>query len=181
MALFLHRGIIMSKLLIYEVLTEYTEFLSKYDEKVPYEHDNTGKRKYVGVVLTVYDNKYFAPMSSPKPKHETLPSKMLDLYKINDGKYGVINLNNMIPVPDSCVTKVDINNITDEKYKKLLENQSREIKENATTICKKANKLYNLITSNVETKIRERCCDFKKLERKMKKYIAKKEEQTIEQ
>lgn len=171
----------MNELLIYEVSTKYTDFLSKYDEKVPHEHDNTGKRKYVGVVLTIYDNKYFAPMSSPKPKHKTLPSKMIDLYKIKNGTYGVINLNNMIPVPDSCVKKVDINNLSDEKYKKLLKNQSREIKENATTICKKANKLYNLITGNVETKIRERCCDFKKLERKMKKYITKIEEQPIEQ
>ena len=40
---------------------------------------------------------YYAPLSSPKEKHIKLKPK-LGLLKINYGKYGVINFNNMIPV-----------------------------------------------------------------------------------
>lgn len=38
---------------------------------------------------------YFAPLSSPKPKHLKLKSK-LDFLKIDNGKLGAIN--NMLPV-----------------------------------------------------------------------------------
>ena len=41
--------------------------------------------------------KYFAPLSSFKPKHKRL-SETIDFIKIGD--MAVINLNNMIPVPE---------------------------------------------------------------------------------
>ena len=41
--------------------------------------------------------KYFAPLSSPKEKHSRLKNT-LDLLKIDGGKFGVINFNNMIRV-----------------------------------------------------------------------------------
>lgn len=55
------------------------------------------ERKYIGVVLEVNDMKYFAPLSSYKPKHEKMKSG-LDFIKV--GNYAVININNMFPVPE---------------------------------------------------------------------------------
>ena len=58
-------------------------------------------------------------MSSPKKKHLNMHS--LDIYKIQDGKLGIINFNNMIPVLDGCYHLLDIAN-EEEKYKFLLYN-----------------------------------------------------------
>ena len=66
---------------------------------------------------------YFAPLSSPKPKHLKLKSK-LDFLKIDGGKLGAIYFNNMLPVTNKNVIKIDLEleNITksEEKYLKLL-------------------------------------------------------------
>ena len=156
-----------NKLYFYEVNKQYTEYLARFDKKVPLEHENRGLRKFVGIVLDINGIKYYAPMSSPKPKHKNLSPTMPDLFKIKDGEYGVINLNNMIPVPDNCLTKVVIRNILDEKYKLLLSNQYREINNHAQKIRRKAEKLYHLINSCKNNKLKERCCQFKYLEKKM--------------
>ena len=50
---------------------------------------------------------YYAPLSSPKEKHIKLKPK-LGLLKINYGKYGVINFNNMIPVTNWNIKKIDL-------------------------------------------------------------------------
>lgn len=45
-----------------------------------------------------------------------------DFRKINNGLYGAINFNNMIPVLDSALIEIDIANIADVKYRRLLQN-----------------------------------------------------------
>lgn len=72
---------------------------------------------------------YFAPLSSPKPKHLTMNKNMVDIWKIEDGKLGVVNFNNMIPCFMSVLTEA-IPKIQDIKYKKLLENQISSINAN---------------------------------------------------
>ena len=57
---------------------------------------------------------YFAPLSSPKVKHKNMKN-VLDLIKINDGIYGVVNINNMIPVRDDNYTLFDLNKKSDDK------------------------------------------------------------------
>ena len=51
-------------------------------------------RPFVGVLLEINKCKYFAPLSSPKPKHIKMKNQV-DFYKIDSGKLGAINLNNM--------------------------------------------------------------------------------------
>ena len=43
-----------------------------------------------------------------------------DFHKIDGGRQGAINLNNMIPIPSSELILVDINNIPDKDYRNLL-------------------------------------------------------------
>ena len=52
----------------------------------------------------------------------------LDFHKIDGGRQGAINLNNMIPIPSSELILVDINNIPDEDYRNLLNSQLRFLK-----------------------------------------------------
>ncbi len=49
----------------------------------------------------------------------------VDFIKIKD--YAVINLNNMIPVPDSQIVDIDINKEKSASYRYLLQAESREI------------------------------------------------------
>ena len=84
--------------------TEYCNYLRKFYNKVPYNYNEKELRPCVGVLFEVNDCKYFAPLSSPKPKHLKLKSK-LDFLKIDNGKLGAINFNNMLPVTKNNIIK----------------------------------------------------------------------------
>ncbi len=96
----------------------------------------------------------------------------LDFLKINNGRDGIINLNNMIPVPMRCCSKIDIQEEInkDKKYGLILKYQFNWCNENNERIYGNANKLYKLIVNNnANIKLKERCCNFKYLEEKYKK------------
>ena len=86
--------------------------------------------KIIGVLFKINDCEYFAPLSSPKIKHKKLKNT-LDLIKIKNGKYGVINFNNMIPVYEEVYSVFDLNNkpidTLEIKRFELLNNQLRWI------------------------------------------------------
>ena len=90
----------MNKLKIYYIDSNYIDYLRKFDKRVAYNKSKT--RPYVGVVYTFNNQTYFAPLSSPKPKHLTMNNRALDIFKIKDGELGIVNINNMIPSPKSC-------------------------------------------------------------------------------
>ncbi|PAD73076.1 type III toxin-antitoxin system ToxN/AbiQ family toxin [Paenibacillus campinasensis] len=144
------------------VQSQYLDYLRNIDPLV--SHDPTHRRKFIGVVLEVNGHHYCAPLSSPKPKHRRISNKALDVIKMDDGKLGVINLNNMIPVPDSAIIHIDISTYPDEQYKNLLMNQMRFIRSNEDLIKKKAKRLYQVVNSEKQTKLNERCCKFLLLE-----------------
>ena len=105
---------------LYYIDERYIDYLRDFDKIVPYNKDS--KRPYIGVVYTYNNIDYFAPLSSPKPKHIKMNGKQFDIYKIEDGKLGIININNMIPSPKKCLKEV-LPIIKDKTYKTLLENQ----------------------------------------------------------
>ena len=94
----------MNKLKIYYIDNDYIDYLRKFDKRVPYNKTKT--RPYVGVVYTFNNQTYFAPLSSPKPKHLTMNKDAIDIFKIKDGELGIVNINNMIPTPIACLTEV---------------------------------------------------------------------------
>ena len=83
------------KIILVRLDTAYCDYLRKFDDKVPYNFNEKELRPYVGVLFRIDKLMYFAPLSSPKPKHLKLKSK-LDFLKIDNGKLGAIN--NMLPV-----------------------------------------------------------------------------------
>lgn len=101
---------------------EYCDYLITFDERVPYNFNNKEIRPLVGVLFTVNNCKYFAPLSSPKPKHLKIKNK-LDFLRLDGGKLGAINFNNMIPVQDNNVLKINLDiealNEVEEKYIKI--------------------------------------------------------------
>ena len=114
----------MFRLRIYEIKNEYIDYLSRHHEHLFYNKDGAFKRKYIGIVLEINRYKYFAPLSSFKPKHKKM-KEGVDFIKIKD--YAVLNLNNMIPVPDSACYSPDINAEKDPHYRYLLQAESREM------------------------------------------------------
>ena len=54
-------------------------------------------RPFIGVLFEINECKYFAPLSSPKPKYKTMKTT-LDFLKISNADLGAINFNNMLPV-----------------------------------------------------------------------------------
>ncbi len=168
---FILKGVIMSKKLkFYDVDLEYVNFLKMVDNKVTdsSKENLKNRRKFIGILIEMEVGKYVAPLSSPKEKHLKMKEN-IDFLKIDNGKYGAINFNNMFPVPKDNIAELNIEEETDEKYKKILENQLSWCNEtkNKEKILKKAKKLYKLVTNKKITEsIIERCCDFKLLEKK---------------
>ncbi|WP_196607221.1 type III toxin-antitoxin system ToxN/AbiQ family toxin [Pectinatus frisingensis] len=154
---------------IYEIDEEYTKYLYTIDKRVCLEHKDRQTRKFVGVVLSINNINYYAPLSSPKPKHLKMQNSQIDIIKIVNGEYGIINLNNMIPVSNNAVTVINIDKIVDIKYANILRKQARFLNTNEEKIYKKTIKLYNMIIKKrANKKLICRCCDFKLLEAKYK-------------
>ena len=130
------------------------------------------------MVIIVNEHYYFASMFSPKTKHKTYKEnltffKMLSVKEKNE--LGIIRFSDMIPVPQNCVSLLDA---TDKSYayRRLLAEQYKYINmpENKQKIMNKAEKIYNIVTSNSKGKAakfyKELSCDFKVLEGKCLEY-----------
>ena len=87
----------MKTLTIVRLDVQYCDYLRKFDNKVPYNCGEKELRPFIGVLFKVNDLMYFAPLSSPKTNHIKMKSK-LDFFKLDNGKLGAINFNNMLPV-----------------------------------------------------------------------------------
>ena len=159
----------------YHVKDGYIKYLHSYDEKVPFNKSEA--RPFVGVVLAVNGIKYYAPLSSPKAKHQKM-SNSKDFRKIHNGIYGAINFNNMIPVIDSEIMEIDIQNLPNPRYKRLLQNQRRHILQDARAIRKTAEELRILILTKDsdltahDIQVKRRCCNLAVLESVYDKYSA---------
>ena len=152
---------------------KYVKFLSQAEPKVPYNSGNKKGRPFIGIIFDIENSHYFAPLSSPKEKHKYMPNN-LDFLKIDNGKSGVINFNNMIPVLESEIFIIEIDKIEDKKYKKLLLEQLQWCLDNSKKIKKHAEKLRERSLKNrLPNRIKSRCCDFSLLEEQLEKYLKK--------
>jgi len=165
----------MNQLQFYHVDTAYIEYLDKFQKHI-WENEEKGRvRPYVGLIMEIDGFKYFAPMTSPKPKHASIDED-IDLKKIfyKGQLTGVINLNNLIPVDDKNIEIVDMEQLqtVDPKYCDLLNNQILVIRKRHEEIIQDANLIYKIKTRNYNgyVGLKKRCYDFKKLEEKCMEY-----------
>jgi len=59
---------------LFRASNDYIEFLRMYDNKVLFNKDE--RRPYVGIVLQINNFNYFAPLTSPKPKHRSMSNQI---------------------------------------------------------------------------------------------------------
>lgn len=110
-------------------------------------------RPYIGILFTINDFNYFAPLSSPKVDNE---GELTEKYKkkfqaenrptferIDNLKYGTVNISNMIPVGEEQIIDINIDTLKDQKCKKLLQEQFIYCDNNKKEIYDKAKKSMN--------------------------------------
>jgi len=159
---------------IVKVDSKYCDYLRQFDSKVPYNAGNKELRPFIGILFMVDNLEYFAPLSSPKNKHCNLTNTM-DLIKIDNGKYGVVNFNNMLPVTSKNYSLFNLNTVpltTKELNRQnLLKTQLRWLNNNIKEVKGKAIRLYNSYKKGIlPNRIKDRCCNFILLEEKCKEY-----------
>ena len=158
----------MKTLKIYYIDTNYINYLRKFDNRVAYNKNKA--RPYVGVVYTFNNQTYFAPLSSPKPKHLTMNEKAVDIFKIKDGELGIVNINNMIPTPTSCLTEV-LPLVKDKQYRKLIIEQTTYLNDHKRELLDKVKQFkLRYDKGHLSSRLRKRCCDFNLLGEKCRQY-----------
>ena len=95
---------------IVKVDYKYCDYLRKFDSRVSYNAGIKELRPFIRILFEVNSCEYFAPLSSPKVKHMNMKNN-LDIVKIDGGRYGVVNFNNMIPVTSKNYELFDLNAI----------------------------------------------------------------------
>ena len=175
----------------YIVDLKYVRDLSKADSRVMSISPQVGKemRPFIGIVVIANDKKYCVPLTSPKDKFKVKSKE--DFIKIPDPKLkdengaartiGILNLNNMIPVSDEVISKIEFstNSKLSKSAKQLLINELKWCRDNVSVISNRANKLYRKVTETPEKdrNLTRRCCNFKKLEAVLEKRLEKELEQ----
>lgn len=162
---------------IVRVNSEYCDYLRKFDSKVAYNKLEKELRPFIGVLFKIDKCEYFAPLSSPKPKHLKMKNT-IDFFKIKGGELGAVNFNNMIPVKKENYSLVDLEKetltISEMKYQKLLKEQLDWLNANYNQVKDKSYKLYKLYTKQkLPDNIKSRCCNFVLLEEKCYEYNKK--------
>lgn len=153
---------------------KYCDYLRKFDNKVAYNSGSKEMRPFIGILFVVNEYEYFAPLSSPKVKHIHMKNN-IDIVKIDKGRYGVVNFNNMIPVTPNNYELFDLNatpkNTYELKWQNLLKSQLLWLNKNIKNVKGKAFRLYEKYKSNkLDERIKSRCCNFILLEEKCKEY-----------
>lgn len=154
------------KIELYTISKLYYKYINAYDGKIEDIMDEKRNRPFVGAIIKINEKDYFAPLTSPKKKHKQMLN-LEDFVAIDNGKYGGINLNNMLPVPNFSTDKIiKIQNI------KVWKMQKEWIYYNQQEINKKAMNLYEkIITKRAKKKLEIRCCNFELLEKKYDEYV----------
>ena len=152
----------------------YCDYLRKFDNKVSYNAGIKELRPFIGVLFMVNKCEYFAPLSSPKDKYIKMKNN-IDFMKIDNGRLGVINFNNMIPVKPECYELLDLSTMPNTKSEinrqNLLKTQLLWLNKNEFDVKGKAVNLYQKYVNNkLPFSIKQRCCNFVLLEEKNRNY-----------
>lgn len=163
------------KLKFYKVDGEYIKYLKENaDDKIPNLEYENHKKFFCGIVLTINNFNYFAPVSSYNKKAHTVflimdkDRKTKELKPISSLRFSF-----MFPCPIEYLNQKDFSK-EEEKYKNLLIKELHYCNENREKIKKLANMVYKL-GLNERSRERFNICDFKKLEEKCLEYINLKE------
>lgn len=163
------------KLKFYEVDSEYIKYLKENaDNKIPNLEYEKHKKFFCGIVLTINNFNYFAPVSSYNKKAHTVFLIKAKDKETNELKaISSLRFSFMFPCPIEYLNQKDFSK-EEEKYRNLLRKELNYCNSNVEKIKKLANMVYKLGIKE-ETRQKFNICDFKKLEEKCLKYIKLKE------
>ena len=153
----------------------YTDYLRQFDNRVSNNIDVFYVRPYIGILFSVQNKQYFAPLTSSgkgKKLKDHPKKESTTFFPIDNCKLGGINLNNMIPVVAGVYTPYDIANEPNIKKKILFQKQVIFLRKHEKHIIEKAKKLYNLkISGKLYSNYDQVTCNFKLLEEKAELYV----------
>lgn len=155
----------------YKINETYIESLQIIDPDVRISTGDKRTRPYVGIVLTIHDRLFFAPLSSPAKFPSTLDSNALQIAKakksniekrrinikvISNKQVHLCNviIGKIIPVPKSQISEISINDLlsstisSEKKYGDLLQKEYYAINAMKDTIYDKALRFYTKSITN---------------------------------
>ena len=152
-----------NQLFFYQVDADYIAYLLNCDKKVPkidYSASNAHEKFLCGIVLTVNNHDYFAPISSFRTQQRTNI-----IIKDDNGKdVSSIRFSFMIPVPNGVISIKQIADEPSPNYRILLNMELRYCRKNENAIRSRAKFVYEAVTIKNDPLMIKNCCDFKKLE-----------------
>ena len=161
----------------YRINEEYNRFLQRYEKekrgftKVPNIRYTDRNKFAFGAVMQVNRMNYYVSVSSFDKKQEA--NILIRVPGDEKEVKGSLRFNYMVPVPDECIEKLVIKDVEDEKYRLLLNKEYQFCMNNAERIQKKANKIYEMVTTNRKQILTDNSCAFHILEDGSREYIEK--------
>ncbi|MDD6728757.1 MAG: type III toxin-antitoxin system ToxN/AbiQ family toxin [Eubacteriales bacterium] len=161
----------------YFIDENYIDFLQDFEKekrgftRVPNVRYGDKNKFSFGSVLKVNGYNYYVSVSSFKTPQEA--NILIRVPGDNIEIKGSLRFNYMVPVPDSCLTRLIIKDISDEKYRDLLNKEYAFCQANEERIMKKANSIYGRVVENKKPILTHNSCDFKILEAAYEAYISR--------
>lgn len=154
----------------FDVDTKYTDYLRQFEPKIPYINYGNNNKFVCGIVLSISEYNYFAPISSNKKQNKT----SLLIKDRSNNALSSIRFSFMFPAPSSVLTIKDFKQIknSDSKYADLLLKEYQYCRDNEPLILMMAEKVHN-IGCNPNHVLSQYCCSFKLLEEKSKLWNSK--------
>ena len=151
----------------YDIDPNYTDFLQRYDTKVPNIRYDSNNKFVCGVVLDVNNVRYFAPVS-----HMTTRQRTNILIYDQNIPIASIRFSFMFPAVESVIRRKDFSDIAlrNPDYARLLRKEYSFCIRNANNIISKANQVYRNVC-NGNSWFRSVCCDFQTLEQHYMEYF----------
>ena len=161
----------------YRIDEKYNQFLQRYEKekrgvtKVPNLKYADRDKFAFGAVMKVNGINYYVAVSSFDKKQEA--NILIRIPGDKKEVKGSLRFNYMVPVPDDCIQKLIIKDIKDEKYRTLLNKEYQFCMDYTIRIQKKANKIYEMVTTHRKQILTDNSCDFHILEAGYQEYIEK--------
>ena len=160
----------MDRLLdFYEVSAEYISYLTQFDSRVPrvdYSATNRHEKFLCGIVLSIGEFDYFAPISS----YATQQRSNIIIKNENNKPISSIRFSFMIPLPPGTFKVKSIQDEQSPEYRRLLDWELDYCIKNAKAIFRTAKYVYNSVVFKKDPLMVKNCCDFLKLETACSEY-----------
>lgn len=147
-------------MILYKITDSYIKELEKVEKKVLSSHSDDRKyaRPHIGVLIKTTNFNFFIPLSSPDSKdfiNKSVRKSTVTIKRLFDDKnqfLGKLLINNMIPVPISEVSKINLAykdslKEEDKNYLSLLNKQRTSILKRQEEIKRDANLIYQQKTN----------------------------------